>query len=277
MAVGSKVLCVVVEVSLFLLACFIGIAYASEESSRHVVYEGQVGMHFLYHEGGMTAYGHRDDALVAQVLAVCGFGDRCRISGEITNAERIGEHFFRIDSVTRVAAAPTERVDVSGLLAKGGDGYWSVAVKQYGAEIAVVGSAGPTSHQIGAVCADGDICRLKGAGTRDPKTGWIMPSELHEVELVRRARLVTVEMTGAYSGGSMGNFDIVGDGEDQFLDGLERFAHTPVGRTMPSCERYRVVALVRDTDPHRVVDLLAVGCARPYASDIPAAVEGGPQ
>lgn len=234
-------------------------------------------MGFLYHEEGMTAYGHRDYAQVAKVLAVCGFGDRCRISGEIADAERIGEHFFRIDLVTRVAAAPTERVDVSGVLAKGGDGYWSVAFAQYGAEIAVVGSAGPTARQIGAVCADGDICRLKGMGARDPTIGWIMPLELHQVELVRRARLVTVEMTGIYSGGSMGNFDIVGDEEDQFLDGLELFAHTPVGRTMPSCQRYRVVALVRDTAPHRVVDLLAVGCARPYPDDIPAAVEGGPQ
>ncbi len=277
MAVKSKMFCVVAKAYVLIMLCVIDVAYASEKADRHVVYEGLIGVHFLYHGGDMTAYGHRDDAQVAQVLAVCGFGDRCRISGEIATAERIGEHFFRIDSVTRVAAAPKEPVDISGVLAKGGDGHWFVAFKQYGAEIAVVGSAGPTARQVGAVCADGDICRLKGVGSRDPKTSWVMPSELHEVELVWRARLVTVEMTGTYSGGSMGNFDIVGDEEDQFLDGLEQFENTPVGRTMPSCERYRVVALVRDTDPHRVVDLLAVGCARPYASNIPAAVEGGPQ
>jgi len=225
----------------------------------------------------MTVYGHRDYAQVAKVLAVCGFGDRCRISGEVANAERIREHFSRIDSVVRVAAAPKEPVDISGVFVKGGDGHWVVAIAQYGAEIAVVAGAGPAARQIGAVCADGDICRLKGMGSRDPKTGWIMPSELHEVELVRRARLVTVEMTGAYSGGSMGNFDIVGDEEGQALYGLERFEHTPVRRTMRFCQRYRVVALVRDTAPMDVVYLLAVGCARPYPDDIPAAVEGGPQ
>ncbi len=166
---------------------------------------------------------------------------------------------------------------MSGVLTTNRNGYWFVAFEQYGAEVAVIGSAGPAARQIGAVCADGDICRLQGMWSRDPEDGLIMPLELHQIELVRRARLVTVEMTGIHSGGSMGNFDIAGDEENQFLNGLELFAHTPVMRTMPFCQRYRVVALVRDTDPHRVVDLLAVGCARPYPDDIPAAVEGGPQ
>ena len=205
-------------------------------------------------------------------------GDTCRIDGVVGIAERLGPVFLRLDTVRRMAATERAPFDIAGVWRSYPTGYCFLKSTGYQTPWAVMMQRSEFARRIAAVCADGDVCRIRGLGTRDPQDASLfMPSELHEVELVRRARLVTVEMTGAYSGGSMGNFDIVGDGEDQFLDGLERFAHTPVGRTMPSCERYRVVALVRDTDPHRVVDLLAVGCARPYASDIPAAVEGGPQ
>lgn len=205
-------------------------------------------------------------------------GDTCGIDGVVETAERLGPVFLRIDRVRRIAATERVPIDVTGAWHSYPTGYCFLESSGYQMPWAVMMQRSEPARRIAAVCADGDVCRIRGLGTRDPQdASGVMPLELHEVELVRRARLVTVEMTGVYSGGSAGNFDVVGDEEDQFLDGLERFEHTPVGRTMPSCERYRVVALVRDTDPHRVVDLLAVGCARPYASDIPAAVEGGPQ
>ncbi|BFR47033.1 hypothetical protein RVX_R00940 [Nitratidesulfovibrio sp. HK-II] len=219
-----------------------------------------------------------DTSVTRSIHAVCAFGDLCRIVGVEKKIERLGNEFVLVRSVRRLVAAAPGDFDVTGVLGRQTNGYLFLNSPLGTADNLVIPEGFPLERTVRSVCAEGDICRVRGKGTRDPS--WrqmVMPSELHEVELVQRARLVTVEMTGVYSGGSAGNFDVVGDEEDQFLDGLERFAHTPVGRTMPSCERYRVVALVRDTDPHRVVDLLAVGCARPDQDDIPAAVEGGPQ
>lgn len=254
--------------------------YAQGDASceeGHVSRTGIVGRGSIYYSGTSSGLGI-DPRVTRSIHAVCAFGDLCRIVGVEKKIERLGNEFVLVSSVRRLVAATPGDFDVTGVLGRQTDGYLFLSSPQVTEDNLVIPEGFPLESKVRAVCAEGDVCRVRGKGTRDP-SWWqmVMPSELHEVELVRRARLVTVEMTGVYSGGSMGNFDIVGDEEDQFLDGLERFAHTPVGRTMPSCERYRVVALVRDTDPHRVVDLLAVGCARPDKDDIPAVVKGGPQ
>ena len=246
--------------------------------AERVSLEGVVDVSLIYHDGTNTGLSDKHGRTLEKVFQVCSMGDTCRIDGIVGMAERLGPVFLRIDKVRRMAA--TERVpfDITGVRRSYPTGYCFLTSTGYQTPRAVMMQRSEPARRIAAVCADGDVCRIRGLGTRDPQDASLfMPSELHEVELVQRARLVTVEMTGVYSGGSAGNFDVVGDEEDQFLDGLEQFADTPVGRTMRFCKRYRVVALVRDTDPHRLVDLLAVGCAQPYPDEIPAAVEGGPQ
>ncbi len=246
--------------------------------AERVSLKGVVGVYSIYHDGTGTGLSDNYGRTFEKVFSVCSLGDTCGIDGVVGKTDRLGPVFLRIDRVRRIATTERVPIDVTGVWHTYPTGYCFLKSTGYQVPWAVMIQRSELARRIAAVCADGDVCRIRGVGTQGPRdASLVMPSELHEVELVRRARLVTVEMTGVYSGGSAGNFDVVGDEEDQFLDGLERFAHTPVGRTMPSCERYRVVALVRDTDPHRVVDLLAVGCARPYPDDIPAAVEGGPQ
>lgn len=252
------------------------VAWAMLGTAQAEVVEGIVGSSYIRTSQGDVAYRDEGDPFPARIHEVCAFGDLCRITGTVGPTLRIGPAFMRIEGVRRLSAAPRVPFDVTGRVRKTSKGYWTVWASGGTPALYFMGTS-QAARRIAATCADGDICRVRGLGTSDEEDRRrVMPAVVQGVELVRRARLLTVEIVGTRGCGSLPVCYVMGDG-DEYLEGLENFWGTPVDRKAPTCERNRVIALVHDTDPEQVVDLLAVGCARPYPDDIPAAVEGGPQ
>ncbi|HCG05696.1 MAG TPA: hypothetical protein DEV75_12715 [Desulfovibrio sp.] len=260
--------------SIILLLAFV--VWTMPDAAHAEVVEGIVGASYIRTSQGDVAYRDEGVPIPAKVHEVCAFGDLCRITGTVGSTLRIGPAFMHIEGVRRLSTAPRVPFDVTGRVRKTSKGYWTVWTTGGTPALYFMG-ASQAARRIAAACADGDICRVRGLGTKDEEDGCrVMPAVVQDVELIRRARLLTVEIVGTRGCGSMPVCYVIGDG-DEYLEGLENFWDTPVDRKAPTCERSRVIALVHDTDPEQAVDLLAVGCARPYPDDIPAAVEGGPQ